>query len=317
MIHGGVFVPRQYNTCAGIVHGQKTRDLLVKLVACGYGRPIQIGALHRGRLYHVTYKPLYAAIGEGDNRHRKRTSLGRMVQRLMLLDAVLADRTFTWLGTERDKYNYFVRLLHTRVEPQEFPHLRFGREPRLTVRYFPDKLPIGVQADRTEHVFLYLVTSQLPVDFRLFLYTHAELLRALPQWTIRVLVPQPFVKAIPRFGHAAREELATPLSLSQSQELQWWFRERHRRPAEGISPTLSALELRRRRSVPLDSACSRGCGDSTVIGRFGRLNPRSSVTRWSAVRGASSSQRFPANTSISPRWLASPELTKTEAPRQP
>jgi hypothetical protein len=168
MIHGGVFVPRQYNTCAGIVHGQKTRDLLVKLVACGYGRPIQIGALHRGRLYHVTYKPLYAAIGEGDNRHRKRTSLGRMVQRLMLLDAVLTDRTFTWLGTERDKYNYFVRLLHTRVEPQEFPHLRFGCEPQLTVRYFPDKLPIGLQADQTEHVFLYLVTSQLPVDFRLF-----------------------------------------------------------------------------------------------------------------------------------------------------
>jgi hypothetical protein len=51
-----------------------------------------------------------------------------------------------------------------------------------------------------------------------------------------VLVPQPFVKAIPRFGHAAREELATPLSLSQSQELQWWFRERHWRPADGISP---------------------------------------------------------------------------------
>ena len=236
MIHGGVFAPRQYNTFAGIVHGQKTQDFLGKLVAGGFGRAIQVGARHRGRLYHVTFKPLYAAIGEPDNRHRKPTSLGRMVQRLMLLDAVLADRTFTWLGTERDKYTYFVRLLHGRVETREFPHLRFGREPLLTVRFFPDKLPIGVQADRTDHVFLYLITSAIPADFRVFLYTHAEILRPLPQWTIRVLVPQPFVESIPRFAHAAREELATPLSLSQSQELQWWCRERHRRPADGISP---------------------------------------------------------------------------------
>jgi hypothetical protein len=235
MIHGGVFVPRQYDAFAGIVHGQKTHDFLYKLVACGYARPIQVGAVHRGRLYHVTYKPLYAAIGEADNRHRKAMSLGRMVQRLMLLDAVLADRTFTWLGAERDKYNYFVRLLHERVQTREFPHLTFGREPQLTVRFFPDKLPIGVQADRTEHVFLYVVTSAVPVDFRLFLFTHAELLRALPRWTIRVLVPQPFAKAIPRFGQAAREELATPLSLSQSQDLQWWFRERRCRQSEGVT----------------------------------------------------------------------------------
>jgi hypothetical protein len=235
MIHSGVFVPRQYDAFAGIVHGQKTQDFLHKLVARGYARPIQVGALRRGRLYHVTYKPLYASIGEEDNRHRKVTSLGRMVRRLMLLDAVLADRTFTWLGTERDKYNYFVRLLHQRVEPREFPHLTFGGEPRLTVRYFPDKLPIGVQVDRTEHVFLYLVTNQVPVDFRLFLFKNAELLRALPQWTIRVLVPQPFTKAIRRFGQAAREELAMPLSLSQSQELQWWFRERQHQHKDAMS----------------------------------------------------------------------------------
>jgi hypothetical protein len=236
MIHGGAFVPRQYGAFAGIVHGQKTRDFLSRLVERGYARPIQVGAVHRGRLYHLTYKPLYAAIGEGDNRHRKATSLARLVQRVMLLDAVLADRTCTWLGTQRDKYNYFVRLLYKRVETCEFPHLRFGREPHLTVRFFPEKLPIGVQADRTEHVFLYLVTSPVPADFRNFLYRHAELLRALPRWMIRMLVPQPFVRAIPRFGQAAREELATPLSLSQSKELEWWFRERQRRQTNGLNP---------------------------------------------------------------------------------
>ena len=40
---------------------------------------------------------------------------------------------------------------------------------------------------------------------------HSELLRPLVGWTIRVLVPAPFTKAIRMFGHAAREELATPI----------------------------------------------------------------------------------------------------------
>jgi len=229
MVHSGVFVERQYCTFAGIVHGQKTHDFLRKLVERGYARPIQIGPLHRGRLFHVGHKPLYAAIGQTDNRHRKPMPLGRMIERLMVLDAVLADRTFTWLGTEFDKRSYFMRVLAERLELREFPHLTFGSGTSSRRRYFPDKLPIGVQSDRTDHVFLYLVTRPIPVDFRLFLLGHAELIRALTRWTIRVLVPQPFAKAIRVFGHAAREELATPIASMTAEELQWYFRERQRR----------------------------------------------------------------------------------------
>jgi hypothetical protein len=126
LIHSGVFVERQYCAFAGITHGQKTHDFLQRLVERGYARPIQTGALHRGRLFHVHHKPLYAAIGQDDNRHRKPMAMGRMVERLMVLDAVLADRTFTWLGTESDKRSYFIRRLQGRVELQEFPRLTFG-----------------------------------------------------------------------------------------------------------------------------------------------------------------------------------------------
>ena len=122
----------------------------------------------------------------------------------MVLDAVLADRTFTWLGTEVDKRSYFIRRLQGRVELREFPRVTFGAGATSSHRYFPDKLPIGIQADRTDHVFLYLVTNPVPMDFRLFLLRHSELLRPLVGWTIRVLVPEPFTKAIRMFGHAAR-----------------------------------------------------------------------------------------------------------------
>ena len=125
LIHSGVFVERQYCAFAGITHGQKTHDFLRLLVERGYARPVATGALHRGRLFHVYHKPLYAAIGQADNRHRKPMAMGRMVERLMVLDAVLADRTFTWLGTESDKRSYFMRRLEGRVEPG-VPRLTFG-----------------------------------------------------------------------------------------------------------------------------------------------------------------------------------------------
>jgi hypothetical protein len=72
---------------------------------------VAVGPRHRGRLFHVHHKPLYAAICQTDNRHRKPMSTGRMIERLVLLDAVLDDATCTWLATEFDKRLYFIRAL--------------------------------------------------------------------------------------------------------------------------------------------------------------------------------------------------------------
>jgi hypothetical protein len=76
LLHSGVFVERQYCAFAGIVHGQKTHDFLRRLVDRGYVTVITPGALHRGRLIHVHYKPLYEAIGQGNSRQRRPASLG-------------------------------------------------------------------------------------------------------------------------------------------------------------------------------------------------------------------------------------------------
>jgi hypothetical protein len=238
LVHAGVFLERQYCTFSGVVHGQKSHDFLAKLVGRGYATVITPGALHRGRLFHVQYKPLYEAIGEPNNRHRKPAALGRMIERLMILDAVLADKHYTWLGTEQDKLAYFILGRNTSLQKHEYPHLIFGEGDNHTVRYFPDKLPIGVEGDGgRRHVFLYLVTRDVPADFRMFLHRHAELLRALPEWTIRLLVPRRFRKAAALYRYAVRDEFATPLEPSTVQELEWFFRAR-RGPADRLaSPT--------------------------------------------------------------------------------
>lgn len=224
MLHSGVFVGRQYCAFAGISHGQKVHDFVEKLLAKRLATATAIGT--RTRVFHVHHKPLYAAIGEPDNRHRKPAPLARAIERLMILDGVLADPTVNWLGTEREKRRYFIRRLGTSLEMHEYPRLVFGTPPNTTVRYFPDKLPIGVEPDSRRHVFLYLPTSAASMDFRMFLLRHAELFHALGCWTIRVLFPKPLWQAPEVFRHAVYDQLARPLRTSEVDELLWLFRQR-------------------------------------------------------------------------------------------
>jgi hypothetical protein len=252
MEHAGVFVERQYCAFAGIAHGQKTHDFIEKLLLHEFAREIRPGALHRGRLYHVQAKRLYAAIGETDNRNRKPAPRGRLVERLMLLDAVLDDREHLWLGTETDKWRYVVlRCREHRLEKKELPHVVFGKGAAQTLRLFPDKLPIGVVRAGDDHVFVYLARRRSPVDLRAFLVRHAVLLKALHRWTIRVLIPKPFAKALVVYKRAVFEELARPLHPSEADELGWFFKERVRASeAAAWVPDARFAEARRRFNSP-------------------------------------------------------------------
>ena len=116
LLHSGVFLERQYCAFAGIVHGQKSTDFIRALVERRLATAITTGKLHRGRMFHVHYKPLWAAIGEPDSRFRKPTAQGRMIERVMLLDAVLDDPSSSWLGPWRDKRRHFVRHLENRLD---------------------------------------------------------------------------------------------------------------------------------------------------------------------------------------------------------
>jgi hypothetical protein len=174
-------------------------------------------------------KALYRVIGEPNNRNRKPVTLARAVERLMLLDNVIAEPKLRWLGSEREKVQYFERRTTLRVN--ELPSLSFGSAPKQTVRYFPDKLPIGITDDQRTHLFLYLVTRETPVDFRAFLHRHGELFRALPDWELRLLVPAHLTESTSLFEAAARQELGMPLRLDDVNELAWFFRQR--RTADG------------------------------------------------------------------------------------
>jgi len=226
MLHSGFFLGRQYCTFARIVRGQKLVDFLDKLTSRKLATPYLCGH-NKARVYHLHHAGLYEAIEQRDVRFRKRMALGRAVERLMILDHVIAHREFRWLGSEQDKVAHF--LTSTSLGQEALPRLAFGVESDITVRFFPDKLPIGVSLDGRRHAFLYVLVNPLPHDFRVFLRRHAELLRALPAWSVQLLVP---VDQSGREGRAQqlaevydkafRQELAAPLDAVTATELRWF-----------------------------------------------------------------------------------------------
>jgi hypothetical protein len=57
---------------------------------------------NRGRLYHVGQYALYAAIGEPNSRYRRPVTAGAVIERLTVLDTLIAGRDHTWLETRAE-----------------------------------------------------------------------------------------------------------------------------------------------------------------------------------------------------------------------
>ena len=219
MLHAGVCLARQYCTYARIVRGQKSHDFFTTLVAQGLATANDTA--HCGTfLYHIHGKRLYRAIGEPDDRHRRPVTLARAIERLMVLDGVLAEPETAWLATPHEKAEHFTTV--TSLPLETLPARGAGDQGRPR-RAFPDALPIGCTRDDRPYVFLYLVTGENPIDFRGFLHRHQALLPRLPRWEVRLLVPDRLATSVHRFVAAAVEELTSPLAPSEPADLRWYF----------------------------------------------------------------------------------------------
>src|SRR6266851_7892783 len=142
MRHSGVCLLRQYSAFAGIVHGQKTRAFFRKLVSRRYASAYECRH-NRARLYHVHHYALYQAIGEPNSRYRRPLPAGRIAERLMLLDGVLANPDLNWLAKEGEKVAHFTTL-PCPVRVEKLPHLTTKAGSAPAGDPFPDKLPIGI-----------------------------------------------------------------------------------------------------------------------------------------------------------------------------
>ena len=86
MLNGGVCVPRQYAHFVGTAYGHNVNAFFDKLVRKGFA--VRCSCVHnRASVYQLRYQPLYRAIGVPNSSSRKPVAAGRVVDRLMLLDA--------------------------------------------------------------------------------------------------------------------------------------------------------------------------------------------------------------------------------------
>jgi hypothetical protein len=225
MLHAGVCMKRHYLALHGCRYGHVVQDFFQRLVQDRVATPY--GGMHtKARVYHVHHRRLYAALGEPHSRLRKPMAVGRAMERLMLLDVVLQQRDAAWLATEDEKLQHFTARLGTAVPREWLPHVTFGEGPTAVRRYFTERLPIAVEDEGRRHTFVFLVTRPSPVDLRAFLHNHAELLRALPHWHLRVFLP-PHLRAAQKACLAAcLQELASPLRPAVIDEIRWYFEER-------------------------------------------------------------------------------------------
>jgi hypothetical protein len=225
-------VMRQYSTFAGIVFGQKTRKFFANLLRAKLVSTYDC-AHNRARVFHLRHRSIYDAIGEPDSGLRRPPSVPRALERLMLLDAMLAHPESIWLSSSSEKVEHFSSL---EIPLDDMPRhvIRQGEQQR--GRYFPDRLPIGI-APYGPTVFIYMAADPMRDDFRDFLQRHAALLERLPSWTIRIVVPAYRAAVVQDLQKAALSQLASPVAEPVLTELRWYF-SRLTNPPTVFSPAL-------------------------------------------------------------------------------
>jgi hypothetical protein len=226
MMFGGLCVPRQYATFAGTAYGRRVSRFFDKLVQRGYATVSD--CLHnRAELYHFRHRALYRAIDQPHSRHRQPVPARHVVDRLMRLDAIVLQPDLIWLATEEEKVAFFS-LMAPSLPRERLPHVMVGKGARGRLRLFPEDQPIGVTTTGRV-VFTYLVTAWETATLRAFVQRHADLLRMLPGWTLRLVFAQQLADATAHFEGAVRDEL-TPLRPELLTKLKWYFAKRHSAP---------------------------------------------------------------------------------------
>jgi len=189
-LHSGFCLRRQYAAFAGLQPGAGVRDFLDRLVTRRLARRFGFRP-DRGHVYHLHNSSIYGAIGQDDNRNRRRSSPALIARKLMLLDFVLQHQDTEWYATEADKVALFTGRFG--VARSSLPRRTYrSRQTAVapTVRHFIHKLPIGLSGQPAVPSFVFLVTDTRGHAFTQFVRDHVPLLNQLTAWRIVAVAPR-------------------------------------------------------------------------------------------------------------------------------
>lgn len=203
----------------------EVRDFLDRLVVRKLATRLDFRR-DRGHVYHLHACGLYEAIGQSDNRNRRRTSAALIARKLMVLDYVLSRPNEDWYATEQDKVALFTERLV--ISPLDLPQRVYvapRRDTAPTVRYFVQKLPISVSGEPPTPTFVFLVTDVTGQAFEQFLKDHLRLLGRLPRWRMVAVAPL-HIPGLPACATTLRQFAASvqrPRSHEETDQLLTYF----------------------------------------------------------------------------------------------
>ena len=232
-LHSGYFLRRQFSS-PGKLDDAFCRKLLVN----GHGK--QAHSTGQTQVYHISGKPLFRALDQVDNRHRRSHESFYMRSKLMLLDYVLSTKhAQQFLATEEDKVEYFckVRGLNTSVLPAK---KYVGRDGSKTTRFFVDKFPVRVDQSTGIVSFGFVDDGISKAGFRTWLSQIQPLIEALG--SAEIVFVSPSVNAI----SPAKKEFARRFGGGAGSVLVAYFRMRQGLETKGF--TCSQADLDRYRN---------------------------------------------------------------------
>jgi hypothetical protein len=134
-VHSGYFLSRQFSRFVNWRSGALSTRLLEKANRLHHIHVIECGRGHH--VYHLTSKPVYAALGRQDSQNRRIKGDAHIKSRLMVLDFILSNLRANVLEDEAGKVDFFTTQCG--VANELLPHSYIERP-----LYFPDGFPILV-----------------------------------------------------------------------------------------------------------------------------------------------------------------------------
>ena len=220
-LHSGYFLRRQF--CPK--RGKLADTLCRKVLARQHARATVYG--RNTHLYHLFAKPLYIALGQDDNRHRRPHDPFYLRAKVMGFDYVLAHPGYRFLPTEQEKLHWFCEVRGTRQK--DLPtKIYTGKDRTQTERYFVDKYPVRIDPQTGKVAFCYINDGvYTPPGFLTWLRQYTPLLEALGEAEVIYIAPseaafpaaqREFAMQFPAGGGAVAPELLAYFELRKDFE---------------------------------------------------------------------------------------------------
>ena len=202
-LFGGAFLRPQYEAWCGIQGRVGAARLVERIERSGLGREVDGGG-GLGRYVHLYSRKLYAELGMGDSRYRRKPAPGHLLQRLLCVDHLLEHPGRGWLAGGEVAVAFRDLGVPDEALPRRIYAARGDGPPG--VAFFPARWPVAVGRGRADFIFPDSGETARPVrDLRTWGAHHGALWSWLGRHDVRVSAV--FVSRSLERAHGLRGEL--------------------------------------------------------------------------------------------------------------